>query len=213
MVKQEYVQTRKEELINSISHGAGALLAIIGAAPLIMHGIQAGSAKIIFSMAAYVLSLVLLYTASASYHAVKRSTVKRILQVLDHCTIFVLILGTYIPFSLVIMGGAVGLTVCLTNTVLAVIGITLNVIDMKRFEKYSMILYILMGWLAIAVVPAIFKAMPLSGLILLIAGGVAYTAGIVFFKTEKSYMHVTWHFFVLAGSVLQYFSILVYLKA
>lgn len=213
MSKKEYVQTRKEELINSISHGAGALLAIVGALPLIMHGIEAGSAIVIFSMAAYVFSLVLLYTASASYHAVRRSSIKRILQILDHCTIFVLILGTYIPFSLVVMGGAVGLTVCLTNTVLALIGITINVIDMKRFEKYSMILYIIMGWLAIAVVPAIFKALPLLSLLLLIAGGVAYTVGIVFFKTEKSYMHVTWHFFVLAGSILQYLSILIYLKS
>ena len=209
MSNKEYVQTRKEEIINSISHGAGALLAIIGALPLIIY--STGSAKVIFSMAAYVFSLILLYTASALYHAVKRSSIKRVLQVLDHCTIFVLILGTYIPFSLVVMGGAVGLTVCLTNTVLAVIGITLNVIDMKRFDKYSMVLYVLMGWLAIAVVPSIFKALPLLSLILLIAGGVSYTAGIVFFKTQKPYMHVTWHFFVLAGSILQYLSILVYL--
>ena len=209
MAKKEYVQTRKEELINSISHGAGALLAVIGALPLIMYGMS--SAKVIFSMAAYVFSLVLLYTASALYHAVKHSSIKRILQIVDHCTIYILILGTYIPYSLVVVGGAIGLAVCLTNTVLAVIGIILNVIDMKRFDKCSMILYIIMGWLAIAVVPSIFRALPPFSLILLIAGGVSYTAGIIFFKTPKPYMHVTWHFFVLAGSVLQYLSILVYL--
>ena len=211
MLKKEYVQTRKEELINSISHGAGALLAIIGALPLIMH--SNSSAKVVFSITAYVFSLILLYTVSALYHAVKRPSIKRILQIADHCTIYILILGTYIPFTLVVVGGAIGMTVCLTNTVLAVIGITLNVTDMKRFDKYSMILYILMGWLAIAVVPSIFRAMPLLSLTLLIAGGVSYTAGIVFFKTPKPYMHVTWHFFVIAGSVFQYLSILVFLIA
>ena len=211
MLKKEYVQTRKEELINSISHGAGALLAIIGALPLIMH--SNSSAKVVFSITAYVFSLILLYTVSALYHAVKRPSIKRILQIVDHCTIYILILGTYIPFTLVVVGGAIGMTVCLTNTVLAVIGITLNVTDMKRFDKYSMILYILMGWLAIAVVPSIFRAMPLLSLTLLIAGGVSYTAGIVFFKTPKPYMHVTWHFFVIAGSVFQYLSILVFLIA
>lgn len=203
-------QTMGEELANTISHGVGALLAAAGAAPLIVRGIMSGSGKTVFSLTAYALSLILLYTASAVYHAARRPEVKRALRVMDHCSIFVLILGTYIPMSLLVVGGKTGWMLFLTNTTLAVIGITLNAIDLKRFDKLSLVLYALMGWLIVVALRAIVEALPPLGLGLLVAGGVAYTVGIIFYKSQRRYMHFVWHLFVLAGSALQYACIALY---
>lgn len=203
-------QSRGEEIANAVSHGLGAALALAGAAPLAVRGVLSGSAKAGFSLAAYGVSLVLLYTASAVYHAVRDPAVKRVLRVMDHCSIFVLILGTYVPMSLLVVGGTTGWLLFLTNTTLAAIGITLNAIDLKRFDKLSLALYALMGWLVVTAMRAIVEALPLPGLVLLAAGGAAYTVGIVFYKAKGRYMHFVWHLFVLAGSILQYFCIALY---
>ena len=203
-------QTRGEEIANTVSHGLGALLAAAGAVPLAARGILSGSAKAGFSLTAYGISLVLLYTASAVYHAVQNPEIKRRLRIMDHCSIFVLILGTYVPMSLLVVGGRTGWMLFLTNTTLAVIGITLNAIDLKRFDKVSLALYALMGWLVVAALRAIVAALPPLGLGLLVAGGLAYTAGIVFYKAQGKYMHFVWHLFVLAGSVLQFICIALY---
>lgn len=203
-------QSRGEEIANTVSHGVGALLALAGAAPLAARGIASGSFKTGFSLTAYGISLVLLYTASAVYHAAKDPAVKKALRVMDHCSIFVLILGTYVPMSLLVVGGRTGWVLFLTNTTLAVIGITLNAIDLKRFDKFSLALYALMGWLVVLAMKAIVATLPPLGLALLVAGGVAYTAGIVFYKSRGRYMHFVWHLFVLAGSILQYFCIALY---
>ena len=208
--KKKRAQTMGEELANTISHGVGALLAAVGAAPLIVRGMMSGSGKTVFSLTAYGLSLILLYTASAVYHAVRHPEVKRALRVMDHCSIFVLILGTYIPMSLLVVGGRTGWMLFLTNTTLAVIGITLNAIDLKRFDRLSLVLYALMGWLIVAALRAIVQALPPLGLGLLVAGGVAYTVGIIFYKSQRRYMHFVWHLFVLAGSALQYACIALY---
>ena len=208
--KKKRAQTMGEELANTISHGVGALLAAVGAAPLIVRGMMSGSGKTVFSLTAYGLSLILLYTASAVYHAVRRPEVKRALRVMDHCSIFVLILGTYIPMSLLVVGGRTGWLLFLTNTTLAVVGITLNAIDLKRFDKLSLALYALMGWLVVLALRGIMEALPPAGLALLVSGGVAYTAGIIFYKSQRHYMHFVWHLFVLAGSILQYICIAMY---
>ena len=203
-------QTRGEEIANTISHGLGAVLALAGAAPLAVRGILSGSAKTGFSLTAYAVSLVLLYTASAVYHGARDPEVKRRLRIMDHCSIFVLILGTYVPMSLLVVGGRTGWMLFLTNTTLAVVGIVLNTIDLKRFDKVSLALYALMGWLVVVAMRAIIDTLPPLGLGLLVGGGVAYTAGIVFYKSQGKYMHFVWHLFVLAGSVLQFFCIALY---
>ena len=200
-------QTRGEEIANTISHGLGAVLALSFAAPLAVRGILSGSAKAGFSLTAYAFSLVLLYTASAVYHGVRDPKVKRTLRIMDHCSIFVLILGTYVPMSLLVVGGHTGWMLFLTNTTLAVVGIVLNTIDLKRFDKVSLALYALMGWLVVLAMRAIIATLPPLGLALLAGGGVAYTAGIVFYKAQGKYMHFVWHLFVLAGSVLQFICI------
>lgn len=203
-------QTFGEELANTISHGAGALLALAGAIPLVIRGSRSGSAITAVSLTAYAISLVALYTASAVYHGVTQPRLKAILRVMDHCSIYLLILGTYVPMSLLVVGGKTGWVLFLTNTTLAVIGITLNAIDLKRFDKVSLVLYALMGWLIVLAMKAIVATLPPAGLALLVAGGVAYTAGIMFYKSQRHYMHFVWHLFVLAGSILQYLCIALY---
>ena len=208
--KIKRTQTAGEELANTLSHGLGALLALAGAIPLVVQAAMSGSAKRVFSLAAYGISLVALYTASTVYHAVKRPSLKAVLRVMDHCSIFLLILGTYIPMSLLVVGGRTGWLLFLTNTTLAVVGITLNAIDLKRFDKLSLALYALMGWLVVLALRGIMEALPPAGLALLVSGGVAYTAGIIFYKSQRHYMHFVWHLFVLAGSILQYICIAMY---
>jgi len=208
--KVKRMQTRGEEIANTISHGLGAVLALGGAIPLAVRGIQSGSMKAGFSLTAYGISLVLLYTASAVYHAVSNPEVKRALRVMDHCSIFVLILGTYVPMSLLVVGGTTGWVLFLTNTTLAVIGIILTTIDLKRFDKLTLVLYALMGWLIVAAMKAIIATLPPLGLGLLASGGIAYTFGIIFYKSQGKYMHFIWHLFVLAGSILQFMCISMY---
>ena len=197
-------QTAGEEMANSISHGVGAFLALLGAVPLVARGAMTGSALRLVSLLVYGISLVLLYGASAVYHAVKEPRIKSVLRVMDHCSIFVLILGTYIPMSLIVVGGKTGWLLFLTNATLAVVGITLNAIDLKRFDKASLVLYAMMGWLVVVAIRSVIDALPPLELFLLAAGGVAYTAGIIFYKSQKKYRHFVWHLFVLLGSVLQY---------
>ena len=203
-------QTRGEEIANTVSHGLGALLAAAGAVPLAVRGILSGDIKAGFSLTAYAVSLILLYTASAVYHGVQNPEAKRRLRIMDHCSIFILILGTYVPMSLLVVGGRTGWMLFLTNTTLAAVGIILNTIDLKRFDKVSLALYALMGWLVVVAMRAIIATLPPLGLGLLTAGGVAYTAGIAFYKAQGKYMHFVWHLFVLAGSILQFFCIAMY---
>lgn len=203
-------QTFGEEVANTISHGIGALLAAAGAVPLIAKGIMAGSVKAEVSLAFYAFTLVLLYTASAVYHGVKRPELKRVLRVMDHCSIFLLILGTYVPLSLLVVGGRTGWALFLTNTALAVVGITLNAISLTRFDKISLVLYALMGWLVILALRTILQVLAPAGVALLVAGGVAYTAGIWFYKSQRKYSHFVWHLFVLVGSVLHYLCVALY---
>ena len=203
-------QTFGEEVANTISHGIGALLAAAGAVPLIAKGIMAGSVKAEVSLAFYAFTLLLLYTASAVYHGVKRPELKRVLRVMDHCSIFLLILGTYVPLSLLVVGGRTGWALFLTNTALAVVGITLNAISLTRFDKISLVLYALMGWLVILALRTILQVLAPAGVALLVAGGVAYTAGIWFYKSQRKYSHFVWHLFVLAGSVLHYLCVALY---
>ncbi len=197
-------QTRGEELANAVSHGVGALLALLGAAILTAQGVMSGSGVTAASLSAYGISLVLLYTASAVYHAVTNERWKAMLRVMDHCSIYLLILGTYIPMSLLVIGGRLGWLLFLTNAALAALGITLTAIDLKRFDKFSLVLYALMGWLVIVAMRTVLNALTPAAAALLVGGGIAYTVGIIFYRSRHSYMHFIWHLFVLAGSVLQY---------
>lgn len=201
-------QSVGEEILNAVTHGAGALLAILGTVLLILRAKAYGELLNVVSVTIFGISMILLYLISCLYHALPHSKGKQVFQVLDHCSIFLLILGTYTPICLITVGGAFGLTIFGVNLACGVLGIVLNAVSLKRWKKVSLVLYIVMGWLGILAIPVILRNMSLLGVVLLVLGGVAYTVGVVFYRQkEKRYRHGIWHFFVLAGTVLQFFTV------
>ena len=197
-----------EEILNAISHGVGALLAIAGLVLLVVRAAKYGGAINVVSVAIFGASMIVLYLVSCLYHALAESKGKRVFQVLDHCSIFFLILGTYIPICLVNIGGALGWTVFGVNAACAVVGIVLNAVNMKRWKKLSMALYVVMGWMCLIALPSIYRSLNTIGFVFLVLGGVCYTVGILFYRQkEKLYRHGVWHFFVLAGTVFQFFTV------
>lgn len=201
-----------EEIANAISHGLGALLAIAGMVLLLLRAVLYGTVISVVSAALYGTSMILLYTISCLYHALTLPRGKKVFQVLDHCSIFLLILGTYIPIALVGIGGAFGWVVFGVITACAVLGVTLNAVDLHRWKRFSLVLYVVMGWLALFTIRPILRAVPIGGVILLLLGGVFYTLGVIFYKKKEwKYMHFVWHLFVIAGSVMHFFMIYLYI--
>ena len=206
--KRINTQSMGEEIANAISHGTGALLAITGAVALIMAAIRQGQVTGIVSSSIYGGSLIFLYLTSTLYHSLTSYKAKRLFQVFDHCAIFILILGCYAPLTLSLMGGTAGWLLFGWNILLTVIGLVINSINVKRFQTFSIVLYLLMGWSVVATFSFI-PPLSYTAWALLIGGGLAYTLGIVFFSMKKPrFMHFIWHLFVLAGSVLHYFFVL-----
>lgn len=200
-----------EEIFNSVSHGVGSLFAIIGSTVLVTIAAMKGSVIGVVAFLVYGLSMVILYTMSTLYHAFPMPGVKKIFRIFDHSTIYILIAGSYTPFTLVLLKGSkAALAVFIAVWAAAVLGIVLNSIDIKKFTVISMVLYVVMGWAAISIVVPIYRALG-SGFYLLLAGGVSYTAGLIFYGLKKvRYMHSIWHLFVLGGTILHFFCIAFY---
>jgi len=205
-------QTLGEEIANAISHGLGTCLSIAGMIVLIVMAVVHDKGPIaVVSAALYGAGLILLYTNSSLYHSLTNKKAKRVFKILDHCSIFVLILCSYIPVLLVIVGGALGWTWFGICTACTVLGVVLNSINLERWKVLSMILYVVVGWSAVAIMKPLLENINQRELIFLVSGGVAYTLGLIFYANKKiKYMHFIWHIFVLAGSVLQYFFFLSY---
>ena len=197
-----------EEIFNSVSHGLGSAMACVGFGVLIVLSALYGDAWAVVSSAIYSFALFTLYLASTLYHACSNRTVKHILQVLDHCSIFLLIAGTYTPYTLITLRGPMGWSLFGVVWGAALVGIVLNAIDLKKFSKLSMVCYVAMGWVVVVAIKPLMGSLSLRGLILLALGGIFYTSGIVFYAQKRiQYMHSIWHLFVLAGSVCHYLSI------
>ena len=203
-------QTAGEEIANAVTHGLGALLALAGTVILLVNAYFYGDTIDIVSSAIYGGGLFILYAMSASYHSVTNYKAKRVLQVFDHCSIFLLILGSYAPLCLSLLGGSLGWTIFSINLACGVLGLTVNIIDVRKFHKLSLVMYLVMGWSILFAVKPIFLQVGVSGFLLLLGGGLAYSIGVLFYKSEAKYMHPIWHLFVLAGSGLHYFFILFY---
>lgn len=208
-VKKFNGQSFGEELFNSISHGVGALLAIAGLVVGIVLAAIRSDAMSIVGIILYGSSLVILYTSSCLYHAFPANRAKKVFQIFDHCSIFLLIWGTYIPVCFSLFRGFYGWLLFGLNGALAVLGIVFNSINLAKWHRYSLVLYVLMGWSVMLVADQLSK-IGTKGLVLLIAGGVAYTGGIVFYAIHKKLFHFIWHLFVLLGSVLHYFFVIGY---
>jgi len=194
-----------EELLNTLTHGVGVIAATVGLVLLLMRveGIYGQ-----FACLVYGLSMILMFLSSTLYHSVKSPNAKAILKVIDHSAIYLLIAGTYTPFMVLAIGGWVGLTGMVVVWSIALIGIFFKIFANKRFPKLSVITYLLMGWIAIFFVYPLYNALTTEGLWLLVAGGLCYTVGVLFYVAKKiQFTHAIWHVFVAAGCVCHFFSI------
>ena len=201
-------QSVGEEVLNALTHGVGALLAVFGTVLLILRAKAYGSLLNVVSVTIFGVSMILLYLISCLYHALPPSKGKQVFQVLDHCSIFLLILGTYTPVCLITVGGTFGLTIFAVNLSCGLLGIVLNAVSLKRWQQVSLVLYLVLGRLRVLAIPVLLNNMRVGGVLLLLLGGIAYTVGVVFYRQkEKPYRHGIWHFFVLAGTVLQFMAV------
>ncbi len=201
----------KGELFNSISHLIGAVAALIGLVIIVVVAVRQGDPWKIVSFSIYGSSLFLLYTFSTLYHSF-RGKAKRIFRKLDHLSIYFLIAGTYTPFTLVTLRGNWGWTIFGIIWGLVIVGIVLESLPQKRNRIWSIVVYILMGWLILIALKPLLQALPIGGFIGLLLGGIFYTGGLVFYAldTRVQHFHGIWHLFVLAGSVSHYLTIIFY---
>lgn len=201
----------KGERFNTISHLVGAALALAGLAVLVVVASINGNALQIVSFSVYGATLFLLYLVSTIYHGL-RGKAKRVFRILDHQAIYLLIAGTYTPFTLVTLEGAVGWWLFGAIWGLAVLGIVLDGVFQRGMRIAPFIIYFVMGWLIVLALKPLLASFPFNGFIWLLAGGVLYTGGIVFFALDRRYpwMHGLWHLCVLAGSISHYMAILIY---
>jgi len=198
-----------EEIANSITHAIATGLSIAALAVLIVSAATAGDAWHIVSFSIFGSSLILLYLASTLYHSIPAPRAKRILKTLDHSAIFLLIAGTYTPFMLTSLRGAVGWTIFGVVWGLAVAGVVLKCCFVYRFKRLSLAIYLGMGWLCVLVMREMYASLSRASLTFLALGGLAYTLGVVFYVWKRlPYNHAIWHLFVVAGSVLHFFSVL-----
>ncbi len=199
----------REEIVNAVTHGIGALASAAAGAVLVTLATLHGTRIQQVSAIVFCTSLLLLYTASTLYHAIPNMTAKRRLKIFDHCAIYLLIAGTYTPFALNGLRGPVGWWLFGVAWGLAVIGVTFKLFFTGRFKLFSTLVYIGMGWMAIFAIKPMLMNIPRPSLIWLLAGGVAYTAGTLFYHNERlRYSHAVWHLFVLAGSACHFIAVI-----
>ncbi len=204
-------QSLGEEIANSISHGIG-LMAAIAALPILMvAAAKQGDTAAIIGASIFGATMILLYLSSTLYHALPASKAKQLFQVLDHAAIFLLIAGTYTPFTLGVLYGAWGWTLFGLVWGIAIIGIILKATTWDRFQSLSTYMYLAMGWLVVIAIVPLWNNMPLWGLFWLLCGGLSYTAGVVFFAADRlPYFHFVWHLFVIMGTACHFVAVLYY---
>ena len=201
----------REEIANSISHGLGLLLALVALPILVLTAIEAGSVRFLVGVSVFGGTMVLLYLASTLYHSITHETAKQVFRVFDHTAIFLLIAGSYTPFSLGVLRGPWGWSMLAIVWTLAIIGISLKINRRTRHSRISIVLYVIMGWLAVIAIKPIVMLIPVPGILLIFAGGVAYTGGLAFFAAQRiRYNHFIWHLFVIAGTTCHFFAVLWY---
>uniref|UniRef100_A0A7C5Y9P0 Hemolysin III family protein n=1 Tax=Fervidobacterium nodosum TaxID=2424 RepID=A0A7C5Y9P0_9BACT len=198
-----------EEIANSITHGVGALFGIAGLVILVVVSSFAGSVVKIVSSVIYGASLIILYLASTLYHSIQHRKAKQVLEIIDHSAIYLLIAGTYTPFTLIALKGTLGWIVFSIVWGLSIIGIVLKVFFVKKFMILSTMIYIFLGWFIVFAFKPLVASVSNLTIWLLVLGGVSYTAGSVFYMWRKlKYGHMVWHLFVLLGSILHFFAVL-----
>ncbi len=205
--------TINEEIFNSITHGIGALLSIAALVTLIVFAVMKGDAWHVVSFTIYGSTLVLLYLSSTLYHSFTKEKVKNLFARFDHAAIFLLIAGTYTPFLLTVLRGALGWTLFGIIWGVAITGVVIRSIYLMRFRKLMVALYLAMGWMFVVAVGPMIKNLPQASIIFLFLGGVFYSVGVVFYVWRNlKYGHGIWHLFVLAGSIMHFFAVIYSLR-
>lgn len=204
--------TLGEELMNSITHGVGALCGIAALVLCIVKSCNPLDGYKLASSIVFGLTFTLLYLMSCLYHALKVNRAKRVFRVIDHCTIFLLIAGTYTPYTLITLHGVTGWILFGVVWGVGILGIVLNAVNLKKFAKLSVFCYIALGWVVLFASGQLIASLDPTGLMLLLAGGIAYTVGAVLYAigSKKRYFHSIFHFFCLIGTALHFFSIYLY---
>ena len=211
-ISEDRPQTPAEEWANGLSHAVGLVLAIIATPLLIVKAARTGDAARITGVSVFAATMVLLYLVSTAYHAAPRGPLKRALQVVDHAVIFLFIAGSYTPFTLGVLRGPWGWSIFGVVWALAAVGVFLKTRCGVRHPRFSMILYLLMGWLALVAAYPLWIGLSAGGFLWLLGGGVCYTAGVAYFLNDNHvhFHHFRWHLFVLAGSLCHLVSVGVY---
>lgn len=211
MIRSKLQVLTVEELANTITHGFGLVLSIAGFIALVIFAGFRGDPMLIFGCMVYGLSLVVLYTASTLYHGTTSPELKKTLQILDHCCIYLLIAGSYTPFGLVIANASFGIGLLAGIWAFAFVGILLKVFIRDRFPAICVASYVIMGWLGVLAIRPLFEVLGIMPVALAIAGGLAYTLGVVFFPWRSiRHHHAIFHVFVLAGSMFHYAAVVLY---
>jgi hemolysin III len=207
--KHERVQTSGEEIANSISHGAGALASLVAAPFLILHAIELSHTGYLIGAIIFSITMIVLYFSSTLYHSFRPGRLKHIFRIIDHSAVYLLIAGTYTPFTLGVLHGAWGWTLLILIWGFALTGVALKFLRRMSHPVISTVLYLLMGWLIVVAIDPMYSLLPAAGLAWLVAGGLAYTAGTIFFVYDSRlrYGHFIWHWFVLAGTTCHYFAV------
>lgn len=203
--------TLGEEIFNAVSHGVGASFGIVALVITIVFAAKHGNAAGVVAASIYGATMIIMYTMSCLYHALSpRLKAKKVFRIIDHCDIYVFIAGCYTPFCISLIGGALGWTIFGVIWGCAILGVLLNAINVDKFNVPSFILYLVMGWMIVISFNSLANIIAKPGLVLLIVGGVVYTIGSIFYALgyKKKYIHSIFHLFVLAASILQFFSIL-----
>jgi len=200
-----------EEIANSLTHGAGLVASLVGLPVLVIAAAGRGDSLQVIGCSVFAASLVALYAASTTYHALPASRAKHVLRVVDHVAIYLLIAGTYTPFTLGVLRGAWGWTLFGVVWSLAALGIVFKTVLGFRYPRASTLFYVGMGWLAVVAIRPMTEQMPAAGLAWIAAGGLFYSAGVAFYAWERQrYSHAVWHLFVLGGSACHFFAVLWY---
>lgn len=206
--------TLGEEIANCVTHGVGVALAITGLTVLVVLAAIYGDAWRVVSFSIYGCSLLILYSASTLYHSIQHPRAKRVLRTMDHASIYILIAGTYTPFLLIGVRGTTGWTLLAIVWFMAAAGIVWKVFFLGRFEVLATLMYIFMGWMGVIAFRQMLVNVPQLGVVMLFAGGIVYTLGVIFYAWEKlPYNHAIWHLFVLGGSICHFFAVVTLVKA
>ena len=209
--KDVYPYRLSDMIAGAVTHEIGRLFAILGTIVLLVKALGTHHATTIISVLIFGVSMILSYSSSTLYHALARTKARHVFHILDHCMIYLLIAGTYTPLLLMTIGGRLGWILFAILWTLAAVGVVYKSIAIDKHQVASAVLYLAMGWLAVFFIVPLWHALPFAGIALLLAGGVFYTAGMIFFSLDHiRYFHAIWHLFVLGGSICHFFLILQY---